>query len=170
MKHNDIQRTEANSKEIRGVEYLAALDAKLADYRPYLEERLKSVPDIYRQYRIAETAMSKVVNNLYDTLEPNVLFRIRKLREGSELVFRPKSPLNKSTDSQLVLEKDLDKLINAAMSATCACCLKTGREAKKCELRKALMNICPPNTLSIDSMGMCDYAIVAATNDLGGYI
>lgn len=166
---NEPKRTEANSREIRAIEYIAGLEARIIGDEKYVEKRLKSVPDLWRQYRIVSTAITKVVDGLYDTLEPNVLHRMRRLCDHAEVVFRTRSPLNKSTDTAIVLEKDINVVINAAMESRCAICLKEGSDIKKCELRKALMNIAPPSDLE-KSGSLCPYSYVAAHCDLGEYI
>ena len=165
---DEVKRTEANSREIRAIEYAAGLDMQLPSDGGYLKERLKSVPDLWRQYRIAKVAIDKVVEGLYETLPTKTLLRLNRLCTQGEIIFRPKSTLNKSTDTQIVLDKDLKVLINAAMGSKCAFCVKTGKESRKCELRNALMNIVPPDY--IDNGLLCDYAVVAANCDLEDYI
>ena len=168
MNNPDIPKMEANSKEMRTIEYVAGLDARLSLNGKYLEKRLKTVPDLWRQWRIAQVATEKVLDGLYDTLEPKAMHRIRRLCDQGEVYFRFDNILNKTTDTQLILTEDLKVLINAAMSSSCAMCMKEGREIKRCELRKALMNISPPNILGGSSR--CDFADVASNCDLGDYI
>ena len=98
---------EANARELRAIEYIGALDARLTLNEKYLEPRLRSVPDLYRQYRIAKVATEKVIDGLYSTMDQKSLLYLRRVSENSELIFRPKSVLNDATDSQVVLKKDL---------------------------------------------------------------
>lgn len=161
-------KMECNAKELHTIEYISALDARLANNEKYLEKRLKSVPDAWRQYRIARSAVDKVINGLYTTLTPENRFHMQNLAVNGEVIIRPRNSLNKTTDCQIVLSKDLKKLINAAMGSNCAMCLKDGREIKKCELRKALLNICPPSDVSGESL--CVFTQVAANCELGEYI
>lgn len=169
MENKPIRKTEANSREIHAIEFIAGLDNRLAKDGKYLENRLRSVPDLWRQYRIAKTATEKVIDGLYETLEPKVLARLTRLCTFGEVYFRYESPVNKATDAQLVLDKDIDVLVNTAMSSTCAFCMKTGTEIKECELRRSLMNIAPPTVL-FEGSSLCEYAAVAHDNELGDYI
>jgi hypothetical protein len=162
------EKMECNAKELHTIEYISALDARLNNNEKHLENRLKSVPDLWRQYRIARTAIGKVINGLYDTVTPEAMAHMRNLAAHGEAVIRPVNSLNARTDCQILLRKDLDKLINITIGSTCSVCLKEGREIKKCELRKALLNICPPSIVSTD--GLCVFTQVAANCEYGDYI
>jgi hypothetical protein len=152
---NDIPRTETSSRELHAIEYVAGIDARLVESEKYLEKRLRSVPDLYRQYRIARVATEKVLNGLYSTMTPRALNHLTRMNQQSEIVFRPKSILNKSTDSQVVLTKDLKVLIREALSSKCSMCMGAPGEIKECELRKALLNVAPLKDIREGSL--CGY-------------
>lgn len=154
------KRTEASSREFHAIERLAVLDSTLDKNGGYLEARLRSVPDLYRQYRIAQTATSKVVAGLYDTLPINNLERLEKESKRCEVVVRPISRINKSTDTTFMLNNDILTLVNTAIDSTCSICMKTCKEVKECELRRAFMNVIPLETLETGSM--CGYAKIAS--------
>lgn len=164
----EIKRVEANMKEIHSVQFIANLNARLDLDGKHLEKRLRMVPDLYRQFRIAQTSVNKLVDGLYSTIPVDTLIMMRARCDNGEVVLRPRSPLNKNTDCKIVLEKDLHTLINTAMASTCAFCMKDVRESKKCPLRKALINVAPPS--SIGGNNRCDYANVAINEELGDYI
>ena len=149
------ERTKPNSKELHTIELIAGLDARLTMDKEYLIPRLKSVPDLWRQYRIAETAIAKVLDGLYETVDAHALLHMRKIYDHGEVVIRPRNPLNKRTDTQIVLTEDLKNLVNIVIGDQCAMCLKTGRDIKKCKLRKALMNVAPPTEICEGSL--CEY-------------
>lgn len=152
---NDIPRTEASSREMHTIEYIAGLDARLVDGERHLEKRLRSVPDLYRQYRIARVATEKVLDGLYSTLELRALNHLTRMNQQSEIIFRPKSVLNRSTDSQVVLTKDLKFLVREALNSKCSMCMGTPGEVKACELRKVLMNVAPLKEIHEGSL--CGY-------------
>ena len=85
-----------------------------------------------------------------------------------EVIIRPKPMIKMPDDTQIVLTDDLKLLINRAISAECAMCIKDAREQKKCDLRKALENIAP--TAAVHKNGLCAYVDVATQNALGKYI
>lgn len=69
---------------------------------------------------------------------------------------------------QIVDNDDLKLLINKSIEHECAICMRRGGEVRSCPLRRALMDIAPPEELVKD--GSCNYQAVAAGNDLGQYI
>lgn len=165
-KQENADYKEPNSYELTGIEFLAALDNQLAASEKHLESRLHSVPDGWRQYRIAQTAIRKVVEGVYATLPEKTLRHMMIVTRNGEAIIRQRS-FTKTNDAQLVPEDVLRMLINTTMSAQCAICLKDGKEAKRCKLRKALMLIAPPDVVNEDG---CSYSDVALQNEPGNYI
>lgn len=164
---SDVKR-EVTSREMRAIEVIAGLNNRLNKDEKHLETRLKLIPDMWRRYRIAKSAIDKVIDGIYENVPMSVLLHMRKLQDNSELVFRPKSPLNSRTDVHVVLATDLKYLINDAMRQNCAMCLKTDREIKHCELRKVLMNVAPFQERS--HTALCEYVHEAIKHDLGEYV
>lgn len=160
---------EASSREVHFIEFIAGLDAQVHNGEAHLKERLQTIPDGWRQYRIAKSAINKVINGLYDTLPDKTLAHMTDLIARGEVIIRPKPVCKDMGNVQIVQTADLKLLINHAMAAECAMCMKEGREQKKCELRKALMCICPPTQLNRNST-LCPYIDVANACDIGHYI
>lgn len=156
------------SRELHYTEFIAGLDAQLANGMPYLEERLKSIPDAWRQFRIAQTATDKLIRGLYQSMPDKQLNHMIRLIEFGEVVIRPKPVCKLPEDVQIVQTADLKLLINAAMSGECAVCIKEPHLQKRCKLYKAMMNICPPKELKHN--GLCPYVEIAAASELGKYI
>lgn len=173
--------SEANAKELHQIEYLAGLDARLNGDPDALKKRLKDVPDGWRQYRIAMTAVEKVLDGVYRTLPDKTMHHMAMLHDYGEIVIRPR-PVVRADDVQIVGSKELRVLINAAIEGHCAICLKRGGEARSCPMRRALMLIAPPHALIDDASAdadkasksapstVCAYQRVAAGNPLGEYI
>ena len=59
------------------------------------------------------------------------------------------------------------EIINAAMAGECAVCLRDEDAAKRCKLRRAMMDIVPPN--DVPSCG-CAYRNIAIESEYGKYI
>lgn len=148
-------RKDPNSREIYLIELMSALDHMMDAHGKYIEERLRTVPDLYRQFRIAKVALGKTVDGLYETLPAKTLMRIQHTNNICEVVIRPISSLNKSTDMVVVPLVDIRQIISEAMASSCAMCLKSGKEIKRCELRKAFRSIEP---IDETTSGLCEYA------------
>ena len=160
--------TEANAREVHAIEFLAGLDAQLNANEQNLKERLQSIPNGWRNYRLALKMTENVIDAVYDTLPEKTIRHMARLCAVGEVIIRPKPALTKGAYSQVVDNEDLRFLINRAMEGCCAICLKNPAESKGCAMRKVLMRIAPPETLRKD--GICDYRDVAARCNMGEYI
>ena len=109
----------ANGHELHIIEYLMALDAQLNGHQDALRERLKLVPNGWRQWRLITTATRSL------------------------------------------------EIINAAMAGECAVCLRDEDAAKRCKLRRAMMDIVPPD--DVPRCG-CAYRNIAIESEYGKYI
>ena len=159
---------EANSREIRTIEYLAGLDKQLVDGQQHLKERLQSIPNGWRDFRLAAKATERVLDAIYETIPDKTKLHMMRIGECGQVIIRPNPAIKLPGDVQMVMIDDLLMLVNSTIAAECAVCLKDAREQKKCKLRKALMNITPPT--KVPESGLCVYADVAAQNELGKYI
>ena len=159
-------RVEPNARELYVIEYIAALDYQLMKGDACLEERLKLVPDAWRQYRMACAAMAKALSAIYKTLPPKHLQHIVNLCSRGEVTVRMRgaTPVD---DVQSVPVQELRLLINKVIENECAMCVKDQRAQRRCKLRRALMLIAPPQEVKKDG---CNYLAVVAGNDLGDYI
>lgn len=158
----------ANAREIHNIEFLAGLDAQLIQGQEILKPRLEKIPNGWRNFRLAVTTTEKVLDAVYATLPPRTLLHMQRLCRLGQVIIRPKPAIKMPDDVQIVLTEDLRLLINAAIAAECAVCLKDARAQKKCQLRRALENIAP--TAEVHANGLCAYTDVAAGNELGQYI
>lgn len=162
-----FEHGEVNSKELHAIEFIAALDNRLQVSEPDLEQRLRGIPDGWRQFRIAKAAVEKVLDGIYRTIPKKTLTHMDRILTFGEVVIRPK-PATRSAEVQIVDEEALRHLINVAIAAECAICLRHGAECRACKLRKALMLIAPPAEIPADAS--CAYQTVAQHNELEHYI
>lgn len=165
-KKQEIQIMDCGARELHTIEFIAGLDCQLAKGEQYLEPRLRSIPDLWRQYRIAMKAIEKVLDGIYRSIPLKTLKHMRNLCAYGEVIIKPKGPVNVH-DVQIVPTPELKLLINTAIENECAVCVKDQREQKGCKLRKAMMLIAPPLEVNRD---YCNYRDVAAENELGKYI
>ena len=165
---NAPERWEANSREIHRIEFLAGLDCQLRGGESALEPRLRRIPGAWQKYRTAMTFIEHVLDGVYGSLPVKTVRHMANLCERGEIVIRPKQIGAKVDSVQIVPTEEIKLIVNKAMEANCAICMNEGKAIKKCELRKALMLICPPT--NPETGALCPYADVAAQNALGDYI
>lgn len=168
MADPQIEVIETNGREVRVIEFLAGLDAQLINGQTVLADRLKKIPSAWRNFRLAATMTEKVLDELYKTLPPKTLLHMQRIRQFGEVIIRPRPACKLPDDVQIVDKDDLKHLINVAMAAECAVCLKDTRQQKKCKLRRTLETVAQPEALKND--GLCPYTHVAAGNEYGRYI
>ena len=154
-------------KELKCVEYLVGMESRIVESGDALRERLRMVPNGWRDYRLIFSTLDRLLLKLYDTIPQKGRLYLQKLSKHGEILIRF-SPAARSQEWLLVRDDDLAVIVNLAMAAECAICLKQGREAKKCELRKALENIAPPH--DGHPAGGCGYQNVVAGEALGHYL
>ena len=163
---NEIPIQEPSARELHIVEFIAGLDCQLAKGGDILEARLRNVPDLWRQYRIAMKATQKVIEGIYKTVPIKTLRHMQNLCKYGEIVIRPR-PATPVDDVQIVPTQELKLLINKVIENECAMCIKDQREQRRCKLRRAMMVIAPPQEVNREG---CNYRDVVAGNDLGEYI
>lgn len=145
---------DANAKEMEAIQFLAALDGQLIISEPDIKDRLKRIPDAWRQYRIAKKFVSNVIIKLYETLPDKTLIYLDRLHHRGEVIVRMK-PVRTDDGTKLVPADAINILVNSAINAECPICLRTPTEMKKCKLRKALMIVAPPD--NIPNTKTCPY-------------
>ena len=153
--------------ELRGIEYMAALDARLQEYSKPLEERLRKTDGGWRNYRLAMTCMEKAIDAVYASVDDETRMHMRNLAESSEVFIRPTVQAVEK-NLQTVAEEHLKILVNTSMASECAVCLKEGTDVRKCALRKALMFTAPPSR--IPENRRCPYSEIALCHELGQYM
>ena len=155
----------ANAREVHMIEYIACLDKQIYAAQDILKDRLKKIPNGWRNFRLAQATTEKVIDAIYGTLTPKTLLHLQRLCDHGEVVIRPKPMVPLKDDVHFILSEDLHTLINTSIAAECAMCLKEKPEQKKCKLRKALQDVAPVEALAYD--GLCPYSRVALDHDLG---
>lgn len=158
----------ANAREIHSIEFLAGLDCQLKGGEDTLRERLRLIPNGWRDYRLAVTRLERVLDAIYATLPTRTLVHMQRLCQYGQIIIRPKPAIKLPDDVHIVDADDLRMLINATISAECAMCVKDAAGQKGCKLRKALERIAP--TAAVHENGLCAYTDVAAGNEYGKYI
>lgn len=146
-----------NGKELRALEFLALLDVKLGESGEAIRERLKGIPNGWRQWRLMTTTISRLLVQLYDIIPMKNLRHMQNLCEYGEVLIRIRPPVH-SPEYALLREDDLKQLMDIAITQECAMCLKEGREIDRCPLRKAMWNIAPPME---EHPYSCEYSLIA---------
>lgn len=155
-----------NSRELHRFELIAVLDMQLHKGTEVLKNRLQTIPNGWRDYRMIATRLSRLVSQIYETLPTNRIRYMETLCAYGEVLIRVR-PAAKSDENILIPVSALKMLVNHAMAGTCTMCFKGRDEVKACKLRKALIEVAPPVDLNL---GECPYRYVIEQNEEGRYI
>ena len=155
-----------NGRELRVIEWLLVLDARFAEAGDALRARLRHIPGGGRDWRLMETLCRKLLAEIYETLPVKTLTYMDRMRAHGEALVRF-SPAARSPEWLLVRDVDLKAVINAAMAAECAVCMKEGKAIDRCPLRRAMIDMAPPHD---DSETGCGYREAAAMSEYGQYL
>jgi len=150
-------RKPMNGKELRAMEFLALLDMKLGESGEAIRERLKEIPNGWRQWRLMTTTISRLLEQLYDIVPMKNLRHMQNLCQFGEVLIRIRPPVH-SPEYAILREDDLKQLMDVALLQECTMCLKEGKEIDRCPLRKAMWNIAPPME---EHPYSCEYSLIA---------
>ena len=153
----DEGRTQASGREMDVLEKLVLLDAVLNRNGEIIRPRLARIKNGWRDYRMAASTISRLVDALLETCTVRTLERLQSMAKNCDLSIKPRS-ISKDDPCLMIHESALMQLVNTTCNAECAICFKSGEEVKACTLRKTLMEIAPLNDPPKD--GRCGYATI----------
>ena len=132
-----------SGRERRAMEQLVAFLSYTAADAEALKERLKTIPNGWRDWRLMNTLSVKLYVALMKTLTDLQYHQFKKLEQHGSCVIQLKTAA-KGEDFDFVRMSALKKIIRVVIEDHCSLCVKTDAECRGCKLRKSLMEICPP--------------------------
>lgn len=113
-----------------------------------IEPRIRQIPGAWRDWKSGTAFMGRAMNAALCTVPDDQFDRISKIiTEGTIEINLPKASINQQGGSVMAVDgRALQNLIYYAMRNECAICLKSGGEAKRCELYAALKGCTEPDT------------------------
>ena len=107
-----------------------------------LRGRLKLIPGGWRDLRMLSTVSYKLFNALAETIPQKKLLAIQEEIHNSQIQLVVRSPLHTMPPSVVYIDEKafiavMDRLINTE----CWCCEKTGKDVKRCEIKKLIMDV-----------------------------
>lgn len=113
-----------------------------------IESRVRKIPGAWRDWKSGMAFMGRAMNAALNTVPDDQFDRISTIiNEGTLEISLPKASINQQGGTVMAVEgRALQCLIYYAMRNECAICLKSGGEAKRCELYGALKGCTEPDT------------------------
>lgn len=153
---DDDKRVEAGGNELRSIQMWAMWDAVLQFYAPTLEKRLRTIPNGWRQYRMIQTAVNKLLAQLYDTLPNSTMSRIVTQQKALEMRLLPKSATHK--EYFVLPYDDFLELLKYVDDGSCRMCLGDKETARRCPVRRILRDQVPPMEGTCHKISGCPYS------------
>lgn len=157
----------ANGREMAAIDWLGVLCAMMADHEQGIKSRLNGVKNGWRDYRLALTLVSKLLGKAVAGLPAHQQRHVRNVLKTHEVTLRPAQIVKTPNDMLLIDKAEFQTIINTAMEAECAICIKSEAEIRGCKLRKALKTCIMLE--EYPKVG-CGYTDVVTNNELGKYI
>lgn len=126
--------------------------------RKALERRLRTTPRGWVMFRQAFGLLDKMFPQLEATINDRQLVQINQTIHNGEVVVKLRRAGKYDDDWNVVRADTLATAVGYAMRGECALCVKDRADIKRCPLRKAIDELCPPNTY--ETMG-CIYRDLA---------
>lgn len=136
MSNNNIPlpRTRLRQEETDGIVFMLCSVTRLRAIQKAMEDRLRSIPNGWRDIRMVETVMDKLVGKLLETVPTDKLITMRRLLPDTRVHIAYFRQVGKGKDEVTgIHEKDLNLLTLAAHDAICKLC---DGNCDRCDLGK----------------------------------
>lgn len=160
-------RQALNGRELAMLELLVMLHGMLKGRgTEYLESLVhRSGPLGWMRYRQALGILDKLLDGIYEVIPLKNLKALDNMMRNGEVGIKLRRAGAYDDDMTVVPVDDLRVLINTAMHAECAMCLKGRADIKRCALRRAMDAINPPRKMETMS---CVYRDCVVASEMPG--
>lgn len=124
-----------------------------------LEARLRSIPRGWTQFRQAMGLLGAMFDELERTITDRQLEQINNTIRNGEVSVKLRRAGAYDDDMNVVRADTLAAVVGAAMRAECMLCIKNTADIKRCPLRKAIDELCPPESYETSSCVYRDLAL-----------
>ena len=124
-----------------------------------LEKRLRSFPRGWMQFRQAMGLMNAMFKGLEKTINDRQLLQINNTIRNGEVSVQLRRAGAYDDDMNVVRANTLGVVVGYAMRAECMLCVKDRADIKRCALRKAIDELCPPESYETHTCVYRDLAL-----------
>ena len=105
-----------------------------------LNERVRSIPGAYRDYRMIQTVAEKLMQKILTTVPQKKLVQISKELECTQVAVEVKREISPSRNDESMItyvpQRALERITEKVVGYECLGCEKAGKDARRCQLRK----------------------------------
>ena len=124
-----------------------------------LRQRLKSFPRGWMQFRQAMGLLDAMFKGLEKTITDRQLLQINNTIANGEVSVKLRRAGAYDDDMNVVRADTLGVVVGSAMRAECMLCVKDRADIKRCALRKAIDELCPPESYETHTCVYRDLAL-----------
>lgn len=136
-----IEQTIPDGNELMNTCLLNSVNHNLTKHEDGLIKRLKNYKYGVRDYKLMKSLIDKTTKRLWDTMPEKSIKYAETLLKTSELTMKPTSVTSPVNGMDIVARDDLEAIVDKAMGAECAICLRDGKQIERCKLRRALWHV-----------------------------
>lgn len=134
---DDIKRTPLSYAEYKALRQIFGMCHVFTSYTDDLKRRLHDVPGAWRDTKLVEKLIDKIMVNVLKTIPTEKLSLIQKELNSTHMevkLINTVTPDDKTYTYVPVSE--LERVTSESMQVNCQFCDKCGKEARDCQLRK----------------------------------
>lgn len=162
-----VEKMDCGAKELETIRLSLAYASLMVEGLDSIRERLEMFPGAVKRWKTAATHMNAINHQILSSVPDKTYNRLRKEKDTHAWHFTPISVDTKFYSR--ILNSDIKVVTDQVIADNCALCLKERNEWRGCELRKAMMHICPPGEIDRKSPD-CPYQTIARNCEYGDYM
>ena len=153
---DDDKRVPAGGEELRTIQMLAMWASVLEYYEGTVTRRLKLIKNGFRDYKLLRHYVEHLISEIYKTLPNSTMARIIASANALEMQIKPRAAAHKD---YFVLSSDAFlSLLQAVDDGACRMCLGDKETARRCPIRRILMDQIPPVEGTEHGLSDCPYS------------
>lgn len=126
-----------SGKEYNSLRHLIVALDQMVKEEESLTERLRTIPNGLRDYRMLRVVMDHLMDKIFDTIPTKKLVALQKELDNSKIALTVKWASTPTEGVAYVKENAFVNLLNMLISMECWSCDKKNKEVEKCPIRQA---------------------------------
>lgn len=124
-----------------------------------LEARLRMIPGAWQRWRTAVGMLGRALDALFVTMPPDQCAKVNQMAKHGQVDIHLPRAVSVGGENMIVSVANFTAIMEAALDGQCRVCFKSGGEAKRCALFKALEVEAAPRTW--ETVSGCVYRDIA---------
>lgn len=159
-----MEQTRMNGRERTAMMMAVTVLESMYHMEETLQKRLKAGDrNGWRDFKLAMTMQQRAIAAVRATMPDKDGQWLNRIVHHAKINIALDGPLQ-AKDYLLIDHKDMARIAQMSARHECSMCIRTGKEIKRCVLRSALLDCCPPPEWTTE--GLCEYSCVDWERDI----